>query len=89
MLIDYSSELSALAFISNVTREIIAILLIPIIAKHIGFVESIAPAGATAMDTSLPVVSKSTDSTTVIISFITGMVLSFAVPILVPIMINL
>lgn len=89
MLIDYSPELSALAFISNVVREILALISIPLIAKYIGFAESIAPGGATAMDTSLPVISSSTNSKTAIVAFITGVILSTAVPILVPIMINL
>jgi len=59
MLASYSTELSTLAFISNVVREILALISIPIIAKYIGDIESIAPAGATAMDTSLPIISKS------------------------------
>lgn len=89
MLVTYSAELSALAFISNVAREIIALLTIPLIAKYIGDLESIAPAGATSMDTSLPLISKSTNPETAIVSFINGVVLSSAVPILVSIVIKL
>jgi len=89
MLVTYSAELSALAFISNVVREIIALLTIPLIAKYIGDLESIAPAGATSMDTSLPLVAKSTNPETAIVSFINGVVLSSAVPILVSIVIKL
>ena len=89
LLMDYSSELSAIAFTSNVIREIIAIISVPIIAKYIGYIESIAPCGATAMDTSLPIISKSTDTITTVIAFITGIILSFSVPILVPILISL
>lgn len=80
----YSSELGALAFITNVSREIIAIITIPFVAKYIGKLESIAPAGATAMDTTLPIISKVTDADIVVISFITGVVLSSMVPLLVP-----
>ncbi len=80
----YSSELSVLAFITNVIREIFAIALIPFIAKHIGFVEAIAPSGATAMDTTLPIVSRNTNSETAILSFSTGLILTMIVPILVP-----
>lgn len=89
LLTNYSTELSALAFITNVVREVLALISIPIIAKYVGDMESIAPAGATAMDTALPVISKSTNSHTVIISFITGVILSTAVPILVPLLIRL
>ncbi|QZY54175.1 lysine exporter LysO family protein [Crassaminicella profunda] len=89
MLMKYSSELSALAFISNVAREIIALISIPFIARYIGDLEAISPAGATAMDTSLPIISNATNSKTAIIAFITGVILSSSVPILVPILINL
>ncbi len=89
MLATYSSKLSALAFISNVTREIIALLTIPFIAKYIGDIESIAPAGATSMDTSLPLIAKSTNPQTAIIAFISGVILSTSVPFLVSIIIKL
>lgn len=85
----YSAETGALAFITNVCREVFALVSIPYIAKLIGKLEAIAPAGATAMDTSLPVISKSTDSNTAVVSFITGVVLSTLVPILVPLLISL
>lgn len=80
----YSAELSALAFLANVTREVLAIISIPMVAKYIGYTEAIAPAGATAMDTTLPIVSRSTDAQTTIVSFVTGLVLSLSVPILLP-----
>ncbi len=89
MLSSYSVQTSTLAFISNVVREVFALIMIPFIAKYIGDLESIAPAGATAMDTSLPIISRSTNSKTAIISFVTGVVLSSLVPILVPLLINL
>jgi len=89
ILSDYSAEIGAVAFITNVCRELFALMAIPFIAKYIGKLESIAPAGATAMDTSLPIVSRATDSNTAVISFITGVVLSLLVPVLVPLMIAL
>lgn len=89
MLATYSSKLSALAFISNVTREIIALLTIPFISKYIGDLESVAPAGATAMDTSLPLIAKSTNPQTAIIAFISGVIASTSVPILVSFIIKI
>ena len=85
----YSAETGALAFITNVSREVIALISIPFIAKYIGKLESIAPAGATAMDTSLPVISSATNGNTAVISFITGLILSALVPVLVPLIISL
>lgn len=89
LLAGYSAEISALAFLSNVVREIIALVSIPLIAKYIGKFEAIAPAGATAMDTCLPVISNATDSETSIVSFITGVLCTISVPILLPIIIGL
>ena len=89
ILSDYSAETGAVAFITNVCREIFALMTIPFIAKYIGRLESIAPAGATAMDTSLPIIAGSTDSRTAVVSFITGVVLSLLVPVMVPLMIAL
>jgi len=82
----HSPQLGSLAFITNVSREIIALIFIPLVAKYIGRLESIAPAGATAMDTTLPIISSATDGGVAVISFITGVILSFMVPILVPLM---
>lgn len=89
MLTNYSTELSAIAFLTNVVREIIALIVVPLIARYIGYLECIAPCGATAMDTALPVVSRSTNSQTTIISFVSGVILSLVVPILVSIMIKI
>lgn len=89
LLIDYSTELSAIAFLSNVIREIMAIILIPFISKYIGELEAIAPSAATAMDTTLPIISKYTSSKTAIVAFVTGVILSILVPILVPLILNM
>ncbi len=83
-LAKHSAQLGTLSFITNVCRENIAIITIPLIAKYIGKLESIAPAGATAMDTTLPIISNATDGNTAVISFITGVSLTLLVPILVP-----
>ena len=89
LLSDGYVELSALAFLSNVFREIIALIFIPLIAKYIGKLESVSTAGATAMDTSLPVISKSTDPQTTLIAFITGVTCTIAVPIVLPIILKI
>ena len=83
-LSQHSAYLGTLAFVTNISREIMALVSIPFIAKYIGKLEGIAPAGATAMDVSLPVISKSGGANIAIIAFVTGVVLSSLVPILVP-----
>jgi uncharacterized membrane protein YbjE (DUF340 family) len=85
----YSVQLGALAFITNVARELMAFLVIPLVAKYVGKYSAIAPGGATTMDTTLPIISKSTDSDIAVVAFISGSVLSTLVPILVPLLIKL
>jgi uncharacterized membrane protein YbjE (DUF340 family) len=88
ILADYSTKLSATSFLANVIREVTAIILIPVVAKYIGYFEAVAPPGAAAMDTCLPVVEKATNSTIAAYSFITGVVLSFMVPISIEVIMN-
>lgn len=85
----YSAEIGALAFITNVCREIIALLSIPFIAKYIGKYECIASAAAPSMDTCLPIISEVTDGNTSVVAFVTGVLLSSMVPILVPLLIHM
>ncbi|MBI9012826.1 MAG: lysine exporter LysO family protein [Clostridiales bacterium] len=79
-----SAEIGAIAFLTNVFREVFAVLTIPFIARYLNKYTTIAPAGATSMDTMLPIVSRYTNPEIVVISFFNGVVLSSLVPILVP-----
>lgn len=89
LLAPYSLSVSAVAFLANVMREIFAIVLIPVVARYVGYVEAVALPGAAAMDTVLPVVIGSTSERITIYSFASGVILSLAVPILVPFIIAL
>jgi uncharacterized membrane protein YbjE (DUF340 family) len=82
-------EAGTIAFLTNVFRELIAVLTIPLLAKKLNHLTAISPAGATSMDTTLPLISEATDSKTVVVSFINGAILSSLVPILVPLLYNL
>ncbi|KPU45453.1 hypothetical protein OXPF_06860 [Oxobacter pfennigii] len=82
-------EAGAIAFLTNVLRELIAVIAIPIIAGKLNYITSIGPAGATSMDSTLPIISKSTGEETAMIAFINGAVLSAMVPIIVPVLYGL
>ena len=84
-----SVELGTIAFLSNVFRELLAVILIPLLALRIGGITAIAPGGATCMDTTLPIVAKAAGSEIALIAFISGVILSVLVPILVPLLISL
>lgn len=83
------SQLGTTAFMTNMLRELLAFVSIPIVAKHLGFYAAVAPSGATAMDTTLPVIAKSTDNETALIAVISGVVLTALVPVLVPLVYQL
>ncbi|NLP30606.1 MAG: lysine exporter LysO family protein [Clostridiales bacterium] len=89
ILMDYSPAISAISFLHNVMREVFGIILIPIIAKKVGFIECISLPGASCMDIAMPMVKNATSSNVAIYSFLTGIVLSITIPIIVPLLINL
>lgn len=84
ILARHSLKLSAMAFFANVLREILSILFIPSIARRLGFLECVAVAGATAMDTVMPVILSSTSRRITVYTFVSGLVCSLLVPVLIP-----
>ncbi|MDD2573652.1 MAG: lysine exporter LysO family protein [Bacillota bacterium] len=85
----HSIRLGTVAFITNVVRELIAFVVIPLVAVRIGHIEAITPGGSTSMDTTLPVISRSTGPETAIIAFLNGVLLTAVVPILVPLLLKI
>lgn len=88
LLSEYSSELGATAFMANVFRELITLMIVPFVAKYIGYLEAVSTGGATTMDTTLPIIAKSTDSETAMVSFISGMILTMLTPVCVSFMMS-
>lgn len=86
LLAPYSLKLSAVAFLANVLREILSILLIPTIARRLGYLECVSAAGATAMDTVLPVIVRATSRRMTVYAFASGLICSLLVPLLVPLL---
>ena len=73
-----------ISFMHNVMREVFSIILIPIVARKIGYVECTGLCGSTGMDVCLPVVERATSGNIAVYSFVSGFVLSMSVPLLVP-----
>ena len=84
----HSAELGSLAFLTNVFRELLTVMILPLVAKYFGRLAVIAPGGATTMDVTLPLVKESGGEAVVIPAFVSGAVLSTLVPILVPLILN-
>lgn len=83
------SQAGTTAFLTNIFRELLAFAVIPFVAKYIGPYAAIAPGGATAMDTTLPLITRCTDDSVALVSVMTGVICTSAVPILVPLVYNL
>lgn len=77
------ADIGNIAFLSNLFREILAFMLIPIIAKYCNHYTAIAPAGATSEDTTLPVLMKYTSEDVVVMAVVNGVICSAMVPILI------
>lgn len=77
------AKVGAVAFLSNLLREILSFFSIPFIAKHFNYYTAIAPAGATSEDTTLPMMIKYTSEDVVVISVFNGVICSAAVPLLI------
>lgn len=79
---------SAISFLHNVMREMTAILFIPLVASKIGYIETTCMPGAAAMDVCLPIVEKATKGEIAVYSFVSGVILSVLVPVLVPLIVG-
>ena len=75
--------LGSVALLSNIIRELTTLLTAPLLVKCFGRLAPIASGGATAMDTSLPVIIRFTSERYGIIAVFSGMFLTVAVPFLV------
>jgi uncharacterized membrane protein YbjE (DUF340 family) len=83
-----SPVLGGVVFISDLAREIIAILLIPLLINKNPY-SGIGIGGATSMDFTLPIIQKSGGNEVVPMAIISGFILSLAAPIFILIFINI
>ena len=74
----------AISFLHNVIRETLGIIIIPLAAQKIGYLESTAIPGVAAMDVCMPIVERSCNEETIVYSFCTGALMCVAVPLVVP-----
>ena len=77
------AELGTIALLANIIREMITLLLTPLLAKWFGPLAPISSGGATTMDTTLPIISRACGSQYAPVSIYSGMASDFSVPFLV------
>lgn len=77
------AELGTIALLANVIRELITLLLAPLIAKRFGPLAPISSGGATTMDTTLPIIIQTVGQRYTALSIYHGFLTDFSVPFLV------
>ena len=79
----HSQSLGVVALLSNIFREVATLVATPLLVSYFGNLAGIASGGATAMDTTLPVISRYSGQSYAIIAVFSGIVLTILVPLLV------
>ena len=69
--------------LSSITREIITLLFAPLLVRWFGNLAPISAGGATTMDTTLPIITRYSGQSFVVVSIFHGFVVDFSVPFLV------
>ena len=82
-------ELGVIALLSNIIREIMTLLLAPLMVKYFGKLSPIAAGGATTIDTTLPIISKYSGQEFIIVALFNGIFLEILVPIFVSFFISI
>lgn len=76
-------ELGTIALLANIAREIITLLCAPLLVRWFGRLAPISVGGATTMDTTLPIITRTAGQNLVIVSIFHGFIVDFSVPFLV------
>ena len=77
------AELGTIALLANIMREIITLLCAPLLVKFFGKLAPISMGGATTMDTTLPIITRTSGQDFIIVSIFHGFCVDFSVPFLV------
>lgn len=85
----FGETAATISFLSNIFREVLSIIFIPLISKYLGGYSALSSSGACSMDTTLPIILKYNNEQVAFISVIHGIICTIAVPILVEIFIQI
>ncbi len=76
-------DLGTVALLANILREVITLLGAPLMVRFFGPLAPISSGGATTMDTTLPIITRTSGQEFVILSLFHGFLVDFSVPFLV------
>lgn len=77
------AELGTIALLANIIREMVTLLMSPVLAKVFGPLAPISSGGVTSMDTTLPIIMASSGEQYSAVSIFHGFILDFSIPFLV------
>ena len=75
------AELGTIALLANISREILTLLAAPLLVRWFGNLAPISAGGATTMDTTLPIITRTAGQQFVVVSIFHGFVVDFSVQI--------
>jgi len=75
--------LGVVALLSNIMREMATLLAAPLMSRYFGRLAPIVSGGATSMDTTLPIITRSVGTDYAVISVVNGVVLTLLAPVLI------
>ena len=73
-------DLGTVALLANIIREVITLLGAPLMVRYCGPLAPISSGGATTMDTTLPIITRTSGEDFVILSLFHGFLVDFSVP---------
>ncbi len=76
-------ELGTISLLSNIMREVLTLVLAPWMVRYFGKLAPISAGGATTMDTTFPIIVRTSGKDFAIVSIYHGFILDFTVPFLV------
>jgi uncharacterized membrane protein YbjE (DUF340 family) len=77
------AELGTIALLANIMREVLTLLFAPWMVRYFGKLAPICAGGATTMDTTFPIIVRTSGKDYAIVSIYQGFIMDFTVPFLV------
>ncbi|MCE4628149.1 MAG: lysine exporter LysO family protein [Desulfurococcales archaeon] len=85
VIAEYDAYLGFVAFAANVLRELLTLVLYPILARCCPL-QAVSLGGATAMDSTLPVIARYGGPDAALLGLVQGLFVTLTVPIIVPVL---
>jgi uncharacterized membrane protein YbjE (DUF340 family) len=89
LIAQYSPVYGAVGFLGNLFREILTILLYPVLIRKLPADKAVSIGGATTMDTTLPIITRFGGREVTLVAFVHGFILTAIVPFIIPLLLGL